>query len=465
MGSLLDQNDAAAHEVAVVMVPFPAQGHLNQLMQLSCLLSRNGLQVHYIGSSVHNRQARVRANGLSPQDLSKIHFHDIPIPSFESPSPNPDSSRKFPGQLQPAWDASLSQRQPVFEFLQELAKKYKKIVIIHDPMMASVVQDVASIPNAESFVFNCFSVFTKATHTFERIGKRFPLELPKEMPPFEGCASNEVVEFLALQSEYLKYRAGDIYNSSRLMEGPYLDLLANKEIVGDRKSWAIGPIIPPKLASSDSPPKCLQWLDQQEPNSVIYVSFGTTTSLTDEEIKELALGLEQSRQKFIWVLRDADKADIFAGEARRAELPKGFEERVEGVGIVVRDWAPQPEILAHQATGGFMSHCGWNSCIESVTMGVPIAAWPMHSDQPRNAFLVTEILKLGIVVKEWDPSGEVVRAQAIANVVKTLMASEDGDEIRKRAEKLGAAMRQSTEEGGVSRLELESFIIHINNGK
>ncbi|XP_073051427.1 zeatin O-xylosyltransferase-like [Primulina eburnea] len=464
MGSLLHQNDASAH-VAVIMVPFPAQGHINQLMQLSCLLSRDGLQVYYIGSSVHNRQARVRANGLSLQDLSEIRFHDIPTPSFESPSPNPDSSRKFPGQLQPAWDASLSQRQPIFEFLRELAKKYERIVVIHDPMMALVVQDVASIPNGESYVFNCFSVFTQATHTFERMGKRFPFELPKEMPPFEGCASNEAVDFLARQSEHLKYRAGDIYNSSRLMEGPYLDLLANIEIVGDRKSWAIGPIIPPKLPSSDSPPKCLQWLDQQKPNSVIYVSFGTTTSLSDEEIKELALGLEQSGQKFIWVLRDADKGDIFAGEMRRAELPKGFEERVGGAGIVVRDWAPQPEILAHRATGGFMSHCGWNSCIESVTMGVPIAAWPMHSDQPRNAFLITEILKVGIVVREWDPSGEVVRALAIADVVKTLMASEDGGEIRKRAEKLGAAMRQSTEEGGVSRLELDSFVAHINSVK
>ncbi|KZV27324.1 zeatin O-glucosyltransferase-like [Dorcoceras hygrometricum] len=462
MGSLHNQNDYEAAEVAVMMVPFPAQGHLNQLMQLSCLLSRSGLQVHYIGSSIHNRQARVRVNGLDPQDVSKIHFHDIPTPTFESPSPNPDTSRKFPGQLQPAWDASLSQRQPVFEFLREVAKEYKRVVVIHDPLMAFVVQDVVSIPNAESYAFNCISVFSQAAFTYEGMGKRFPFELPREIPISEGCVSDEVVALAAVHHEPLNYRAGDLHNTSRLIEGPYLDLLADKDIAGDRKIWAIGPIIPPKIPSRDSTPKCLQWLDQQEPNSVIYVSFGTTTSLSDEEIKELALGLEQSGQKFIWVLRDADKADIFTGEMRRAQLPQGFEERVEGVGVVVRDWAPQPEILAHPATGGFMSHCGWNSCIESITMGVPIAAWPMHSDQPRNAFLMCDILKVGIFVREWDPhNAEMMKASSIANVVKRLMASEEGEEIRKRAEELGVSVRRATEEGGESRLALDSFIAHI----
>ncbi|CAN4106911.1 unnamed protein product [Withania somnifera] len=88
------------------------------------------------------------------------------------------------------------------------------------------------------------------------------------------------------------------------------------------------------------------------------------------------MGLEQCKQRFIWVLRDDDRGDIFTGETRILELPEGFEERVKGVGLVVREWEPQPEILAHSSTGGFMSHCGWNFCIECITMGVPIAAWP-----------------------------------------------------------------------------------------
>ncbi|XP_047267001.1 zeatin O-xylosyltransferase-like [Capsicum annuum] len=176
---------------------------------------------------------------------------------------------------------------------------------------------------------------------------------------------------------------------------------------------------------------------------------------------ELAVGLEQSKQKFIWVLSDANRGDIFTWEARRVELPDGFEERVKEVGLVVREWAPQPEILAHSSTGRFMSHCDWNSCIESITMGVPIAAWPMHADQPKNGFLVREILKVGLTVREWENREKLVNASTIENVVKKLMASEEGDAIRKREQELGEVVRRSTAKGGASQIELDSFIAHI----
>ncbi|KAK6127388.1 hypothetical protein DH2020_038870 [Rehmannia glutinosa] len=383
-------------QVSVIIVPFPAQGHLNQLLQLSCLISSYGIPVYYVGSAVHNRQAKARVNGLNPLDIAKIRFHDIPTPPFASPPPDHNSPNKFPTQLQPAMYAMLNLRKPFSAYLNEMSEKFKRVIIIYDSMMAAVVQDVATVHNAES-----------------------------------------------------------------LIEAPYMDLLEKENNAEkNRKSWAIGPILPTKLSSA-SRHKCLDWLDKHEPKSVIYVSFGTTVSLSDEQINELAFGLEQSKVKFLWVLRDADKGDVFDGHVRRAELPTGFEKRVEGVGMVVRDWAPQPQILAHPSTGGYMSHCGWNSCIESITMGVPIAAWPMHSDQPRNTSLITDILKMGLVVREWKQRMEIVKASTVENVVRRLMASEEGDEIRKRAEELSATVRQATQEGGASRLELDSFIAHI----
>ncbi|KAL8036970.1 hypothetical protein ABFX02_11G010000 [Erythranthe guttata] len=470
MGSLSNQKDHTntttmeQPRVAVIMVPFPAQGHLNQLMQLSCLISSYSIPVYYVGSAIHNRQAKVRINGLSNDDVEKIQFHDIPTPSFACPPPDPNSLNKFPAQLQPMWDASLSLREPVAAYLQDMAKKFQRVVVVHDSLMAVVVQDVSSIPNAESYVFNCVSAFSIAGFTWDHLGKPLPIEFPKELPSLEGCVTDEIQYFWALQSEPLSYRAGDLHNTCRLIEPAFMELLEREEIAGSRKSWAIGPILPAKLSSanqSESRYRCLEWLDKQEPNSVIYVSFGTTTSLSDEQIKELAFGLEQSKVKFLWVLRDADKGDIFDGQVRRAELPDGFEERVEGLGMVVREWAPQPQILAHPSTGGFVSHCGWNSCIESITMGVPIAAWPMHSDQPSNSVLITEILKMGLIVREWAQRFEIVKASTIENVLKTLMTSKEGDEIRKRAEELAATVQHATQQGGASRLELDSFIAHI----
>ncbi|KAL0334325.1 UNVERIFIED_CONTAM: Zeatin O-glucosyltransferase [Sesamum angustifolium] len=118
-------DQTSMEQVGVITVPFAAQGHLNQLMQLSCLVSSYGLPVSYISSTTHIRQARVRVNGLNPLDVAKIHFHDIPVPPFASPPPDPNSSSKFPEQLQPAWDASLSLRQPFAEYYGNVGEVQK----------------------------------------------------------------------------------------------------------------------------------------------------------------------------------------------------------------------------------------------------------------------------------------------------------------------------------------------------
>nr|UHH90516.1 UDP-glycosyltransferase [Nicotiana benthamiana]UXR81506.1 UDP-Glycosyltransferase superfamily protein [Nicotiana benthamiana] len=461
----MDCSKLKQDEVAIVMVPFAGQGHLNQLLQLACLISSSyNLPVYYVGSATNNRQARVRANTLNPLDIAKIQFHDIPTPEFASPPPDFNSLNKFPAHLEPSWAACMNMREPIASFFHDISSKARRVVVVHDTLMSYNVQDVSSLPNAESYIFNCISVFTlySLICLSSRMSIQLEEELLKKLPSLDGIMTDEIRERGASQTPYMDIRSGDIHNTSKLMEGKFLDLLVEVTSTQNKKQWAIGPVLPAKLDHvSNTNNICLEWLNKQPPRSVLYISFGTTTSFSDREIKELAMGLEQSKQRFIWVLRDADRGDIFTGEARRVELPEGFEERVKDVGLVVREWVPQPEILAHSSTGGFMSHCGWNSCIESITMGVPIAAWPMHSDQPINGFLVTEILKIGLIVREWEKREELVSASTIENVVRKLMASEEGDTIRKRAEELGEAVKLSTEKGGASRMELDSFIAHI----
>ncbi|KAL1549931.1 cis-zeatin O-beta-D-glucosyltransferase [Salvia divinorum] len=284
-----------------------------------------------------------------------------------------------------------------------------------------------------------------------------PVQRLRELPPVSATISQELYSFIGLQDEGMSLRSGDIINTSRSIEGPFLEILESKEVSGDMGSWAIGPMIPTK-PSLEPRHQILNWMDKQASKSVIFVSFGTTTSLTNNEVQVVAEGLERSGHKFIWVLREADKTNVFDGEARMVELPAGFEETIKERGVVVREWAPQPEILAHPSTGGFMSHCGWNSCNESIKMGVPIAAWPMHSDQPTNAILVTEVLRVGLPVRNW---GEVVTAEMVEDAVRRLIGSEEGGEIRKRTEELAAVVRGATEEGGASRLEMDAFIAHI----
>lgn len=279
---------------------------------------------------------------------------------------------------------------------------------------------------------------------------------------------------MASQRKYSKSDSGNIYNTSRVIEGKFMNLLEKEPIKRNKTQWAIGPFNPMKIISHTSIDhhhhhrhhrhKYLLWLDKQSPKSAIFISFGTTTSLKDEQIEEICIGLEKSGIKFIWALRDADKGDIFSSEMRKIELPKGYEERIKNKGIIVRDWAPQLEILGHLSIGAFISHCGWNSCLESLSMGVPIIAWPMHSDQPRNSILITKFLKVGInIFKNWERSrNEVVKSNIIEHVIMTIMLNNtEGNEIRRRAAELGVVIRRSVVEGGVTRKELDSFIAHI----
>ncbi|XP_021760783.1 zeatin O-glucosyltransferase-like [Chenopodium quinoa] len=466
---MANQNYGLKHpSIAAIIVPFPMQGHLNESLHLSILIASYGIPVHFIGSIAHNRQAKLRLHGWDPKNTSKMHFHNLQLPSLSSNPPKLNAYTKFPGHLQPLFDASLQLRKPVFQLLQELSAKYRRIIIVHDTLMASVVQDVTLIPNAESYALHSVSAFTIFFYIWESITKKpFQLDcdIPNDkIPSSEGCFTPEFEDFVSKQYKVLNFESGRLYNPCRQIEGRYMDLLEKLPTNANKKQFAIGPLHPVEIKSgcSNSRHRCLEWLDKQEKNSVIYVSFGTSISMTEEQISELAVGLERSRQKFLWVVRSADGVDIAAeNDVRRPRLPKGYEDRVLDRGMVVKDWAPQLEVLAHPSIGGFMSHCGWNSCMESISAGVPIAACPMHSDQPKNSILITEVLKIGLLVRDWEQRAKGVTSTSVESAVRRLMTSKEGEEMRKRAMKLGGAVRGSVADGGSSCLEMDSFIAHI----
>ncbi|KAK9664369.1 hypothetical protein RND81_14G036700 [Saponaria officinalis] len=460
-------------KVAVVMVPFLEQSHLNSLLHLSHLIASYQIPVHYVASPTHIRQATLRYQGHHDPLLSTyIHFHGFHLPPHSSSPPKPDPSSLFPIHLLPVFESSTHLRQPLCQLLHELSPDFKRIVVIHDCNMASVVQDVSLVvPNAESYSFFGISAFSLFLMFWDGITEK-PFQLdhsdvdPSSIPSDDGFIPPEIMKFVLQQFSFLGLERGRLYNTSRVLEGRYVELLEKLSGNSDIKHFAIGPFNPVDLTSSRSGNKerheCLEWLDKQEKDTVLYISFGSTTSMNDEQINELAQGLEKSGQKFIWVIRKADTADVFAAnEARNAQLPEGYKERMKDRGMVIREWAPQLEILGHSSTGGFMSHCGWNSCIESISMGVPIMAWPMHSEQPKNAFLVSEVLKVGMLVRDLGSHDRIVKSSTIENVVRRMMASEEGDEMRTRAAEVGGAVRGSVAKGGSSSLELDSFIAEI----
>uniref|UniRef100_A0A6N2L3C8 Glycosyltransferase n=1 Tax=Salix viminalis TaxID=40686 RepID=A0A6N2L3C8_SALVM len=171
-------------------------------------------------------------------------------------------------------------------------------------------------------------------------------------------------------------------------------------------------------------------------------------SFSASQLKEIAKGLEASGQQFIWVVKNTINS-----QEEEAWLPARSEKRMEGKGLIIRGWAPQVLILDHEAIGGFVTHCGWNSAVEGIAAGVPMATCPLSAEQFYNEKLVTQILKKGIrigVQEQALSGGDSIKSEALEKAVSQLMEGEEAEEMRSRAAAFGKMARKAVEEGGSS---------------
>ncbi|CAN7011079.1 unnamed protein product [Brassica oleracea var. botrytis] len=223
--------------------------------------------------------------------------------------------------------------------------------------------------------------------------------------------------------------------------------------------YPVGPI----LCFNDRPildplerDRVMSWLDEQPESSVVFLCFGSLKNLAATQVKEIAQALEIVGCRFLWSIRTDPKEYPNPFEI----LPDGFMNRVSGLGFVC-GWAPQVEILAHKAIGGYVSHCGWNSILESLRFGVPIATWPMYAEQQLNAFTMVKELGLALEMR-LDyvlANGEIVKADEIARAVRSLMEGEDVP--RKKLKEIAEAAKEAMMDGGSSFVAIERFIDEV----
>ncbi|GAU20260.1 hypothetical protein TSUD_353240 [Trifolium subterraneum] len=191
-----------------------------------------------------------------------------------------------------------------------------------------------------------------------------------------------------------------------------------------------------------------------EMERVLYVSFGSGGTLSPEQIVELALGLELSNHKFIWVVRTPSSSTDAAYLSAENDvdplqfLPSGFLDRTKGKGLIIPSWAPQIQILSHSSVGGFLTHCGWNSILESVVHGVPLITWPLFAEQKMNAVLLSEGLKVGLRTRVNE--NDIVERVEVAKVIKCLMEGEEGGKLRNNMKELKEAANSAHKEDGSS---------------
>ncbi|KAG2657390.1 hypothetical protein PVAP13_1KG180354 [Panicum virgatum] len=227
-------------------------------------------------------------------------------------------------------------------------------------------------------------------------------------------------------------------------------------------AYPVGPLIRPS-SDEDAASPCIQWLDRQPTGSVVYISFGSAGALSVEQMAELAAGLEDSGHRFLWAVRmpslDGENSDLGKtctddGSDPVAWLPEGFLDRTSRRGLAVASWAPQVRVLSHPATAVFVSHCGWNSTLESVASGVPMVAWPLHAEQRTNAAVLSESVGVALRPRAARADGLIGREE-VAAAVRELMEGEKGRAVRRRTGDLRQAADAAWAPEGASRRAME----------
>ncbi|KAK7386181.1 hypothetical protein VNO78_26216 [Psophocarpus tetragonolobus] len=301
-----------------------------------------------------------------------------------------------------------------------------------------------------------------------------PIKVPGCVPfhgsDFYGPAQDRtslVYKYALQRVKGIRFVDGIFVNSFLEMETSPLRALKDEE-KGYPPLYPVGPIVQTATGFSAVGLECLTWLDKQQVGSVLYVSFGSGGTLSQEQITELAYGLELSNHKFLWVVRapnntTADAAYLGAqNDVNPLQfLPCGFLERTKEQGMVIPSWAPQVQVLGHSSVGGFLTHCGWNSILESALKGVPFITWPLFAEQKMNAVLLSESLKVG--VRPRVNENGLAEREEIAHVVKLLMEGKEGREMRIRMKELEEAAANALKEDGSSTNALSHVAFKWNH--
>ncbi|CAK8538705.1 unnamed protein product [Lathyrus sativus] len=273
----------------------------------------------------------------------------------------------------------------------------------------------------------------------------------------------------------LKNADGIIVNSFEELESYAVhSFFSHPDLAALPTIYPVGPILNPEPETKGTVDSndIIKWLDDQPPSSVVFICFGTRGSFDEDQVNEIARAVENSGARFVWSLRKPQPKGVIAMPSDYSIsdfvklLPEGFLDRTKEIGRII-GWAPQTQILAHPATGGFVSHCGWNSILESIYFGVPIATWPLFAEQQTNAFQLVCELKMAVEIAldyKVELMGEpnyLLTADKIERGIRNVLDM-DG-EFRKKVKEMSEKSKKTVLEGGSSYTHLGRLIDCIIN--
>ncbi|KAJ9173207.1 hypothetical protein P3X46_016370 [Hevea brasiliensis] len=443
----------------ILVIPYPAQGHVIPFMELSQCLVKQGFRVTFVNTEYNHERV---LNALAEKDHLADQISLVSIPDGMEYWEDRNHLGKLtkaifqvmPGKVEDlinrintsedekitcviadrsmGWAIGLAEKMkiPRAAFWPAAAAQLSMISSIQNliddgiidndgtPLKNQMFQLTPAMPavNTANLIWACVGDFTTQKIVFDYM-----------------VETNEIVkaaDWIVCNSVYDLEPGAFTFAPNVLPIGP---LLASNRL-GD----TVGHFWP-----EDS--SCLKWLDQQPPKSVIYVAFGSFTVFDKTQFQELALGLEISCRPFLWVVRPDIVNETNA-------YPDGFQERIGTRGRLV-GWTSQQKVLSHPSIACFLSHCGWNSTLEGVCNGFPFLCWPYFADQFLNEGYICDVWKVGLKLNR-DKSG-IITQEEIKNKVEQVLGNE---KLKARASELKEIAMRNVREDGYSSKIFKNFI-------
>ncbi|KAL6013268.1 hypothetical protein ACLOJK_003760 [Asimina triloba] len=457
--------------VHVLLVSFPAQGHINPLLRLARLLASKGLLVTFSTTEAIAHRMQKATNTFASSD--------------GPPTVVGDGQLRF-DFFSDGWAIDDSQRDDIIALMDHLksvcpttfADLIKRQAVqgrpvthvINNPFLPWAL-DVAAemgIPCGVLWVQSC-AVFSTYYHYFHKLAK-FPTpsepSIDVQLPSMPLLTTDDLPSFLLPDTPYSCLTDAILGQFKNISKASWVLVESFEELEpGILQSLSshvslltIGPLF--KWLQQEAADfvrgdiwkaaDCVEWLDSQQPSSVVYVSFGSVIELSQEQMEEIAWGLRNSRRPFLWVVRGWD-------DPSQAKLPKGYLEEIEGQGKVVQ-WSPQDLVLAHPAMGCFMTHCGWNSSMEAICCGVPVITFPQWGDQVTNAKFMTDVYGIGLRLG-FREGGPLVKREDMEKCVEEIMGEgPKAKEIRSRCLTWKETAEKAVGHGGSSHVNVQTVM-------
>ncbi|CDP10363.1 unnamed protein product [Coffea canephora] len=482
----------------MVMIPFMAHGHLIPFLDLAKKIrQRTGFAITLVSTPLNVKYLENTISKDSSQE-SQINLQSLPFNSVEHGlPPNTENTGALSlDRIIKLFQAAATLEGPFRRLIAETIEKegHPPLCIVSD-IFVGWATDVAKDFETVNVTFTTGGAYGTAAYVsiWQNLPHRSSGKDEFSLPGFpDSCrfhithlhrylqaadGTDEWSKFFQPQISKSLGSLGWLCNTVEEIEPFGLDVL-RKYI--KLPVWCIGPLLPPQMLEQDSSSEsksisqpsgreaglpteqCLEWLDSHPECSVLYISFGSQNTISPSQMMALAMGLEHSGKPFIWAIRPPFGFDP-KGEFRAEWLPESFEERMAQTnqGLLVHKWAPQLEILRHKSTAAFLSHCGWNSIMESLSQGVPMIGWPLAAEQGYNSKLIMEDMGVGVELTRGLQS--TVEKEHVERVINTVMEKGGkGEEMKRKAVEIRglirAAVREDEGHKGSSLQAIDDFI-------